>query len=232
MLQQAGHTTCRGPRTRGSPGLTKKGSCLLPRRRGQRAPAELPRGRRTGSGLWRRCQLTLGKRAVTWWDSESQEASLAEAAGAWPAWVCFQWLESVGVSISLTRLQQVVMEGPSWRAGQHARPGSALPRESLPQWSSFCQRVWGVRGGHVGVDVREGVGGGGPGTPHLQGGTGPEPCRGLCTSWRDGPGSRTTGATGDPHRVGEPREVGKGAGLFGWQGLRWGPQRALSIFTW
>lgn len=161
MLQQAGHTTCRGPRTRGSPGLTKKGSCLLPRRRGQRAPAELPRGRRTGSGLWRRCQLTLGKRAVTWWDSESQEASLAEAAGAWPAWVCFQWLESVGVSISLTRLQQVVMEGPSWRAGQRARPGSALPRESLPQWS--------VRGSGACVEdtwvwtCEKGVGAGVPG---------------------------------------------------------------------
>ena len=40
-----------------------------------------------------------------------------------------------------------------------ARPGSALLRESLPQCSSFCQRVWGVRGGHVGVDVREGGGG-------------------------------------------------------------------------
>lgn len=65
----------------------------------------------------------------------------------------------------------------------------------------------------------KGVGAGGPGTPHLQGGTGPEPCRGLCTSWRDSPGSRTTGATargwpGDPHRVGEPWEVGKGAGAL------------------
>ena len=62
--------------------------------------------------------MTLGTRAVTWWDSESQEASLAEAAGAWLVWVCFQWLESVGVSISLTCLQQVFMEGLSCPAGQ------------------------------------------------------------------------------------------------------------------
>ena len=25
---------------------------------------------------------------------------------------------------------------------------------------------------------------------------------------------------------------GEGTGLFGWQGLKWGPRRALSVFTW
>lgn len=125
-----------------------------------------------------------------------------------------------GVSISLTCLQQVFMEGLSWRARQRARPSSALLTASLVQWSSFPQRQRrACREDTWAWTCEKGVVAGGPGTPHLRGGTGPEPRRGPCTSWRDGPGSRTTGTTargwpGGPHKAGEPREVGKGAGAL------------------
>ena len=55
-------------------------------------------------------RLHLAKGTLwAWWDSESWEASLAEAAGAGgpggggggrQEWKCFQWLESVGVFLS------------------------------------------------------------------------------------------------------------------------------------
>lgn len=146
-------------------------------------------------------------------------------SSGWRAWVYFYLIDSSSASFY----------GGPVVAGRAARsPGLSTPS----QWAvSIRGRDGAFWGGHKAMDVREGGGAGGPGTPHLQGGTEPEPCRGLCTPRRDGPGSRTTGAMArgwpaSPRRAGEPREVGRGTGLFGWQGLKWGPRRALSIFTW
>lgn len=72
-------------------------------------------------------------------------------------------------------------------------------------------------------------GAGGLRSPHLQEGIGPEPWRDLCTLGRDGPCRKTTSAKarGPRGAAGMEGDGGGETGLFGWHGLRWGPQEGF-----
>lgn len=135
-----------------------------------------------------------------------------------------------GVSISPDLSSAGFVEGLSAWARQRARPELSSPDSVPGAEEQFPQRQRrACRGGaDMGVDARRGWWAGGPG-PHLRGGTGPEPCRGPCTSWRDGPREQDHRDHGPEAGPGGPGAGGGAKWRWGrgpwawWQGLRSGP---------
>lgn len=171
------------------------------------------------------------------WDSGSREASLAEQRGPASLGV-FLVTGECGVSISLTCLQQVyggpVVAGTAACSPELSSPDSVPGAEE--QFPSGQRRA--CREDTWAWTCEKGVVAGGPGAPHLRGGTGPEPRRGPClpgeTAREQDHRDHGQRLARRPHtRQGSRGRWGRGAGALWVAGAEVGTSGgALSIFTW